>query len=149
MPGPCELGNSCALSQASENARVIVRLLQETSAEWRKCADFLHFFLCGSRIANRCSSALNPAIQGVLQQFNFWGNCLSGSLPFLLWFCLLWYWVLLMWLSPRSGLLRFSSSCSFFCFFWLFWDTSSVAPKQSSNRIYQEKRSKRAEVIGK
>jgi len=76
MPGPCELGNSCALSQASENARVIVRLLQETSAEWRKCADFLHFFLCGSRIANRCSSALNPAIQGVLQQFNFWGNCL-------------------------------------------------------------------------
>jgi hypothetical protein len=33
-------------------------------------------------------------------------------------------------------LLRFSSSCSFFCFLGLFRDTSSVAPKQSSNRIY-------------
>src|SRR5215831_16298414 len=135
MPGPSELGNSFALSQASENARVIVPLLQETSAKRRKCAEFLLFFLCGSRIANRCSSALNPAIQGVLQQFNFWGTACSGSLLFLLWFCFLWYWVLLMWLLRRSGLLRFSSSCSFFCFLWLFWDTSSVAPKQSSNRI--------------
>ena len=138
MPEPSAPGNSCALSQASENARVIVPLLQETSAEWRKCADFLHFFLSGNRIAKRSWSALNPAIQGVLQQFNFFGGtACSGSLLFSLWFCLLWYWVLLMWLSRRSGLLRFSSSCSFFCFLWLFWDTSSVAPKQSSNRIYR------------
>ena len=84
MPGPSELGNSFALSQASENARVIVPLLQETSAEWRKCADFLHFFLSGNRIANRCSSALNPAIQGVLQQFNFLGNCLFWFVAVLL-----------------------------------------------------------------
>ena len=121
MPGPSELGNSFALSQASENARVIVPLLQETSAEWRKCADFLHFFLCGSRIANRCSSVLNPAIQGVLQQFNFLGNCLF-------WFVAVLVVVLL------AVVLGFAHA---------------VAPKQSSNRIYQEKRSKRAEVIGK
>src|SRR5215469_12177095 len=134
MPGPCELGNSCALSQASETARVIVRLLQETSAEWRKCADFLHFFLCGSRIANRCSSALNPPFRVFFNNSIFGGTACSGSV-LLLWFCLLWYWVLLMGLSRQSGVLRFSSSCSFFCFLWLFWDTSSVAPKQSSNRI--------------
>ena len=76
MPEPSTPGNSCALSQASENARVIVPSLQETSAEWRKCAGFLHLILSGNRIANPSSSALNPAIQGVLQQFNFWGNCL-------------------------------------------------------------------------
>lgn len=74
MRGRSEPGNSCALSQASENAWVIVPLLHETSAEWRKCAGFLHFFLSGNRIAHSYSSALNPAIQGVLQQFNFFGE---------------------------------------------------------------------------
>src|SRR5215469_6301886 len=76
MPGPSELGDSFALSQASENARVIVPSLQKTSAEWRKCADFLHFFLSGNRIANCSASALNPAIQGALQQFDFVGELL-------------------------------------------------------------------------
>jgi hypothetical protein len=90
MRARSEPGNSCALSQASENAWVIVPLLHETSAEWRKCAGFLHLFLSGNRIAHSCSSALNPAIQGVLQQFNFFGGtACSGSLPFSLWLCLL------------------------------------------------------------
>ena len=137
MPRPSEPGNSRALSQASENARVIVPLLQETSAKRRKCAEFLLFFLCGSRIANRCSSALNPPFRVFFNNSTFWGNCLFWFVAVLLVVLLAGVLGFAHVAIASIGIARFSSSRSSFCFLWLFWDTSSVAPKQSSNRIYR------------
>jgi hypothetical protein len=77
------------------------------------------------------SFALNHRRSRCLQQSDRGEIVCSGLLPFSLLLLSLSCWVLLTWPSLPWGSPRFFFSCSFCCFLWPFWDTSSGALKQS------------------